>query len=98
MKQKCIILFICLVLVMSMAACKNNEIPQDRTELPITYFTAYSTIIQTDNDAFLLVNGDSQNFRLWIDSCPIIEEVNSDISEDWNYKIIFCDTKDIIEE
>lgn len=96
MKRRLIIPIVCLMLAVNLTACKNNEDPQNRTEFPITYFTAYSTIVQTDNEAFLLVNGDSQNFRLWIDSCPIIEEVNFDISENWDFKITFCDTENII--
>ena len=94
--RKLIAFLLALICVLGLVGCSKNY--NERTELPITYFTAYSTIIQTDNDAFLLVDGDSQNFRLWIDACPMIEEVNTDISENWNYKITFCDTKDIIAD
>ena len=96
MKHKRTILFCCFVLAVGLSACQNNEIPQGKIVHPITRFIAYNTIVQTDHDVFLYEGGDSQNFRLWIDSCPIIEEVDFDISDHWNYKVIFCDTEDII--
>ena len=97
MKHKLFILISCLFLVMSLSACRNDS-PKERHELPITYFTAYSTIVQTESDSFLLIKGDSQNFRLWIDSCPIIEKIDSDISNNWDYRITFCDAENIITE
>ena len=103
MKHKLTALFCCFVLTLGFTiglsfwlSYQNNGAPKGKIVHPITYFKAYSAIIQTDNGAFLLVGGDCQNFRLWIDSCPVIEEVSSDISDDWDYKMIFCDTADII--
>lgn len=98
MKHKLIILFCYFILIIGLPACQNNDNPQGRVLLPITQFKAYSTIIQTEKDAFCLVGGDCQNFRLWIDACPIIKKVNFDISDHWNYKVVFCDTENIISD
>ena len=97
MKQKLFILICCLFLTINLSACRNDS-PKERRELPITYFMSYSAIVQTKSDSFLLIKGDNQNFRMWIDSCPIIEKIDSDISEDWDYRITYCDAENIITE
>ena len=98
MKRKLAILFCCFVLAIGLTACQDDGVIMGKIVHPITYFKAYSTVVQTDKGAFCLVGADSQIFCSWIDSCPIIREVDADISDNWDYKMIFCDTDDIIAD
>ncbi len=104
MKKRFTVLICCFMLVICLTACQNKETSQySHYDLPIYYFLAYGTILQTDDGVVLLIR--DPNIYYWILDAPIIGEVYADedgdpkndydISDDWDYRIIFCDTDKI---
>ena len=88
-----------LIVLCFLCGCENKEDTASvRPETMLKHFAAKSAVIQTEEESVLLEDADCQNFRLWVLSCPIMEETKATDITDWTYRILFCDAEKLTEQ
>ena len=92
MKKVKLVMIIISVIVLTGCSSYKPQVTPAPADTDLRTFQAYSAVTQDKDGNIIGVDlADVINFKSWVTSFQVTEELDEEITNNWDYRIMFCD-------